>query len=135
MNHPQSGILNRPPGHLLLVALSFNSADVASRRESLEKLREIHRREHQSDLDDTTKDSSKDQPSKETGELGFEDGFDRRYLTITIGLAKSGYDALGVSSDEQPSDLRPIDWDKLDDTPTKLENGDLVLQICATPYT
>ncbi len=131
MNHPQSGILNRPPGHLVLVALSFNVADPAANRETVEKLREIHRREHESDLDETTKDSPKDQPSAETGELGFEDNFDRNYLTITVGFSQSGYDALGVPREEQPSDLIPIPWPQLGDGPQKADNGDLVLQVCS----
>ncbi len=131
MLHPQAGITNRPPGHLLVIALEFANRDSAAAREALERLRELQRRELKSDLDETTASSPKEQPSAETGELGFDDGYDRAHLTITIGFAKSAYDVLGVSSEEQPQDLITIPWEKLSDQPQRAENGDVVIQACS----
>jgi deferrochelatase/peroxidase EfeB len=84
--------------------------------------------ELRSELDSTTPESSKDQPSAETGELGFDSGFDRYRLTITVGFSKAAYDKLGVTT--PPADLRPIDWPKLDDVPLNPVQSDVMLQIC-----
>ena len=85
MSYAQSGITNRPPGHLLLVALTFTETDPGLVRDATERLRDVHEREVKSDLDETTASSPKDRPSAETGELGFEDGHDRSFLTVTVG--------------------------------------------------
>jgi hypothetical protein len=74
--HPQAGILNRPPDYALFVALSLTTADAASTSAAVERLRTIVQEELTSDLADTTPSSSKDEPSAETGELGFTDGYD-----------------------------------------------------------
>lgn len=131
MHHPQSGILNRPPGHILVAALSFITADSAFARQGLERLRELQRRELRSDLDETTAESDKSVPSAETGELDFADGYDRAFLTITIGFAQHAYAVLGVPGEQQPQDLIAIPWDKLGDAPQKPDNGDIVVQACS----
>jgi len=71
MSKIQTGILNRPPEHARWLALNVVSADPPSVRAATEAMREIVRREQRSDLDDTTPSSPKDQPSAETGELGW----------------------------------------------------------------
>jgi deferrochelatase/peroxidase EfeB len=130
-NFPQTGITNRPPEHLLLVALRFTHEDPAAARASLGALSDVVERELRSDLDPPNPPESKENPSAETGELGFVDGYDRAHLTITLGISSSGFDRLRVAAEERPQDLRPIPWDKLGDTPANPESGDLVLQICS----
>jgi deferrochelatase/peroxidase EfeB len=133
----QSGILNRPPEHLLVAALEFIGDRTATRtRETLEKLSALIQRELQSDLDEQSPETPKNQPSPETGELGFADPYDRQFLTITVGFAKSAYDALAVPADQQPQDLIAIPWSLLGDQPTRSDrNGDVVLQVCSDdPY-
>ena len=135
MNHPQSGITNRPSEHLILAALTFVDRSPAGSHAALESLRGVVQRELRSDLDDPNSPTEKDVPSAETGELGFEDRYDRGHLTITLGLASTAFDALGVSAGERPHDLEPIPWDKLGDTPASADSGDLILQICSDdPY-
>lgn len=131
MNHPASGILNRPPAHALLAALTLATSDPAVTRQALERLRDVQHRELRSDLDETTVDSDKNAPSPETGELDFADGYDRAYLTITVGLGKRTFDLLGVPSDQQPQDLVPVPWGALGDAPDTAENGDVLLQVCS----
>jgi Dyp-type peroxidase family len=133
---PQQGIANRPPEHLLVVALAFTGDREPSRcHETIGLLQTLVHHELQSDLDNMGPESSKDQPPAETGELGFKDGYDRAFLTITFGLAVSGFDALGVAQDQRPADLIEIPWAQLSDTPAKPESGDLILQICGDdPY-
>lgn len=125
---PQSGILNRPPQHLLLVTCAFGSSDP---RATLDALRGLVERELRSDLDAPNPPEAKEQPSAETGELGFGDDYDRAFLTITLGISSSGFEKLGIAEAERPQDLRPIPWDKLVDSPPSSESGDFVLQICA----
>jgi len=125
---PQAGILNRPPDHALFAALNLTAADPATTAAAIERLRELVHKELRSQLDLTTPESPKEQPSAETGELGFESGFDRYRLTITVGFAETAYVKLGVIN--RPADLRPIDWAKLDDTPINPVQSDLMLQIC-----
>lgn len=129
--HPQSGILNRPPGHALVFALTLTTNEPASTRQALEALREVQRRELRSDLDETTRDSDKNVPSAETGELDFSDGYDRAHLTITIGLGKRTFDLLGVPVDEHPQDLVPVEWSQLGDNPEIPDNGDILVQVCS----
>ncbi len=131
MHHPQSGILNRPPGHVLVAALTFTTTDPTVAGQGVERLRELQRRELRSDLDETTPASDKAVPSAETGELGFDDGYDRAFLTITIGFAQRAYAVLGVPAEQQPQDLIAIPWDKLGDVPQKPDNGDVVVQACS----
>lgn len=131
----QSGILNRPPEHNLLVALAFAGpavSDASAARTIIEALQQLVRAELRSDLDNQDPTTPKDQPGPETGEIGFADGYDRAHLTITFGLAKAAFLRLGVPDEDQPQDLTPIDWAKLGDTPAlTAEQGDLVLQICS----
>lgn len=117
---PQAGILNRPPEHLLLVALTLTGDAVAS----IERLRAVVRRELTSDLDE---------PGAETGELGFADGYDRQHLTVTVGLSSSGFDKLAVTGDHRPQDLQPVPWAEVDPGAAiaNPDSGDVVLQICA----
>ncbi|HKG03880.1 MAG TPA: Dyp-type peroxidase [Conexibacter sp.] len=75
--------------------------------------------------------SDKNQPSAETGELGFQDGYDRSFLTITTGFGARVFELLGVPADQRPQDLQPIPWDALHDTPDKSDNGDVLLQVCS----
>jgi deferrochelatase/peroxidase EfeB len=132
----QGGILNRSPEHLLVAALAFagDRAPVRS-RETLGLLQEIVHHELRSDLDNMDASSPKDQPPTETGELGFHDNYERAFLTITLGIAASGFDVLGVAAGQRPADLIEIPWDQLSDAPAKRECGDLVLQVCGDdPY-
>jgi deferrochelatase/peroxidase EfeB len=138
--HPQAGILNRPPDHALFAALSITggaTTDPAQARAALEALRGLVHNELRSQLDPLPPDAPKDQPSAETGELGFADHYDRYHLTITVGLAKRAFELLGIAADEHPQDLRPIDWAKLGDedpeagkTVRRPDNGDVLLQVC-----
>ena len=131
MSHPQPGITNRPPEHLLLAALAFVERATGPARAALDLLAGLVRRELRSDLDKPNVPSAKDVPSAETGELGFVDGYDRGHLTVTLGIATSGMEALSVPPEQRPADLRSIPWDKLGDTPANGESGDLLLQICS----
>ncbi len=131
MGHPQSGILNRPQGHLLLVALAvLGDRSPTTARPTLEALREVVRRELDSDLGDLTPSSPKEVPGDETGELGFDDGYNRYFLTVTLGVSTSGFEALGVLPEERPADLVPIPWGQLQDAPEVPDSGDLILQLC-----
>jgi deferrochelatase/peroxidase EfeB len=127
----QPGITNRPPEHGLLLSLTLTATEPAATRETVEALRDLVRKELRSDLDETTPDSPKDAPSPETGELDFDDGYDRYHLTITVGFAKSAYEKLGVPAQEQPQDLIAIPWAQLGDTPETDVNGDVLLQVCS----
>jgi deferrochelatase/peroxidase EfeB len=130
--HPQAGITNRPPDHAILAAYSLPTGDPTSTRSAFERLREVLHRELRSDLDDTTPSSAKDQPSAETGELGFTDHYDRYHLTVTVGLAATAYDKLGTPAEQRPQDLIPIPWPQLGDAPASTsDNGDLLIQICS----
>jgi deferrochelatase/peroxidase EfeB len=132
---PQRGILDRPPEHLTVAALAFVDRTPSVAQETMGLLREVVRRELSSDLDDMTPESPKDQPPAETGELGFADHYDRADLTITVGIAAAGFDALGVAADQRPADLIEMPWDQLGDAPSKRESGDLLLQVCGDdPY-
>jgi deferrochelatase/peroxidase EfeB len=128
---PQSGILNRPPEHAVVAAFTFTTTDPASTSAAVERLRDIHRREVHSDLDDQDATAPKDQVSAETGELGFADNFDRAHLTVTVGFAATAFDKLGAAADQRPGDLHPIDWAKLGDSPQQPDAGDFVIQACS----
>jgi deferrochelatase/peroxidase EfeB len=128
---PQAGILNRPPDHLLVVALTLSTADPAATSVALERLRELLKAELWSRLDQTTPQSRKDQPSAESGELGFSDHYDRYFLTVTVGFGKGAYDKLGTAAADRPQDLVDIRWAQLGDSPQIAANGDLCLQICS----
>jgi deferrochelatase/peroxidase EfeB len=131
MTYPQTGILNRPPEHVILATFRFLKEDSEAARESLRALAGVAERELRSDLDAPNAPEAKDQPSTETGELGFEDDYDRAHLTITLGISSSGFERLGVVEEERPQDLRPMPWEQLRDTPVNAEGGDIVLQVCA----
>lgn len=127
----QPGILNRPPEHLLAVALTLKTTDAPSTTAALEALRELEQDELTSKLPPTTPNSPKTAVSPETGELGFEDKYDRYHLTITTGLGGKTYDLLGTAPENRPRDLIPIPWETLGDNPTTPANGDVLLQICS----
>ncbi len=127
---PQAGILNRPPDNLLIAAFDFVPTDPASARAALEALREVVKDELKSNIEQLDPQAAVDQPTAETGELGFDDGYDRYHLTITVGFAATAYDKLQVSAANRPSDLDPLDWSKLGDTPQQPATGDVVLQLC-----
>jgi deferrochelatase/peroxidase EfeB len=127
----QSGITNRPPEHALVAAFDFTGADPAANQAAVGRLRTLVEAESRSDLDDQSPTTDKAQPSPETGELGFDDRYDRAHLTITLGIAKSGFDKLGVAPGQQPQDLVVIPWDQLGDAPQVSANGDLAIQACS----
>lgn len=131
----QSGITNRPPEHNLLVALKFSggaASDPVQARATVTALQEVAHKELRSQLDPEDANTAKDIPSRETGELGFASRYDRAHLTITFGISSTGFDRLGIATDQRPQDLVPIDWDKLQDSPTLTrEEGDCILQICS----
>ena len=52
MSHPQPGITNRPPEHLLLAALAFVERATGPARAALDLLADLVRRELRSDLDE-----------------------------------------------------------------------------------
>ena len=110
---PQAGILNRPPQHLLLATFEFIGTDP---RATLDALRGLVERELTSELvvpDAPTPPDKKEGALAEPGELGFQSGYDRAFLTITLGLSSSGFEKLGVAETERPTDLRPISWGEL----------------------
>lgn len=127
----QAGITNRPPEHLILASFRFIHEDAEGARASLRALSSVVERELRSDLDPPNHPDAKNQPSAETGELGFVDDYDRAHLTITLGISSSGFERLGISEEERPQDLRPMPWEQLRETPINPDAGDLVLQICA----
>lgn len=127
---PQAGILNAPPEHLLIGAFAFAANDATANRQLLEDLRGVIERELTSDLDQLAPDAPKDQPTAETGELGFVENYDRYHLTVTVGFASTGYDKLGVAKQDQPQDLIAIPWDKIGDTPDQPDQGDIIIQVC-----
>src|SRR5206468_3985765 len=125
----QRGILELPPDHALLAALELQAADAAAAWQVLERLQEVVRHELRSELAD---------PTSETGELGFQGGFDRYRLTITLGLGAGAFDRLGHAPNERPQDLQAIDWIALGDASAdgsrqvrNAANGDLLLQVCS----
>lgn len=128
----QAGITNRPPEHALVFALEII---VAEPRAVVERLRAVVEAELRSDLEDMI-DAPEDAPPAETGELGFEDGFDRNHLTITVGFSLAGLTKLGLTAGEpnsaMPADLIDIPWDRLGDSAVRTrESGDMVIQACA----
>ena len=129
--HPQSGILNRPPEHALVAAFRLGATDPTTTRAALERLREVERAELRSNLDDQGPTTDKTAPSPETGELGFDDGYDRAHLTITTGLGSGVFDKLGTAADHRPQDLIDIPWPQLGDAPAQPDQGDFVLQVCS----
>jgi deferrochelatase/peroxidase EfeB len=120
----QSGITNRPPEHMLLAAFSFTEAQRSREgvESTLDALSALVERELNSELDPL---------DTESGELGFEDDYDRGFLTITLGLASTVYDLLGTAEEERPRDLREIPWGLLEDEPANNASGDIILQVCA----
>jgi Dyp-type peroxidase family len=128
---PQAGILNRPPQHLLLATFEFAGPNP---RATLESLRGLVERELTSELvvpDAPTPEDKKEEALAEPGELGFQSGYDRGFLTITLGISSSGFEKIGVAEADRPTDLRPIPWSDLGDPQPATASGDFVLQICA----
>jgi hypothetical protein len=124
-------ILNRPPERVAVAAYNLVDRTPTGSRAVLERLRGLLARELTSDLDDVSPTSPKDVPSPGTGELGFDDDYDRAHLTITLGLGASGFEALGIDPEDRPQDLIPIPWASLGDSPEISDQGDLVLHVCA----
>ena len=131
MSFRQAGITNRSPEHLVLAALDFVDRSPTGARTAIAGLANVVQRELRSDLDPPNPPANKDVPSEETGELGFNENYDRAHLTITMGVSSTGLDALGVAPEERPADLRPIPWGQLGDNPQNPASGDVVLQICS----
>ena len=131
MSRAQSGIVNRPPQHLILAALDLVDRSPVAARAALDGLANVFERELRSDLDAANPPNNKDVPSAETGELGFDENYDRGHLTITVGLSSAAFDALGVAADNRPSDLRPFPWDKFGQTPRNSGSGDFIVQVCS----
>jgi deferrochelatase/peroxidase EfeB len=131
VTHPQPGVINPMPEHLILAAVDFVDQTPAGARAALDGLAGVVSKELGSDLDDPNPPDGKDRPSAETGELGFVDGYDRGQLTITLAISAAGFDVLGVTDAQRPADLRPIPWDKLGESPQNPAGGDLLLQICS----
>ncbi|HWG08492.1 MAG TPA: Dyp-type peroxidase [Solirubrobacteraceae bacterium] len=131
MNRRPPGIANRPPAHALLFSLKLSTADAPTTEAALERLREVQRQELRSELPALTPASNKEAPSPETGELGVADGYDRAFLTITIGLGRRVFELLGTPPEQYPQDLEAIPWEKLGDTPDTAENGDVLVQACS----
>lgn len=121
---PQSGILNRPPEHLILAAFTINGDAVST----VEQLRQITKNELTSTL---TPDTEPSTAQAETGELGYNPSHDRAHLTVTVGFASTAYDKLSVGQANRPADLIAIPWENLGDTPQDPTSGDIVLQICS----
>jgi deferrochelatase/peroxidase EfeB len=128
---PQQGILNRPPDHVLFVAVDCLANDPAEVRVAVEGLQQLTHHELRSQLDPMDATSDKTQVGPETGELGFESGYDRYHLTITVGFGATAYDKLAIAADQRPADLRPIPWADLGDVPLQPNQGDLLLQVCS----
>jgi deferrochelatase/peroxidase EfeB len=96
----------------------------------LDGLADVMQRELASDLDAPRAD--KTLPPPETGELGFRGGYDRAFLTITVGFSSTAFDVCDVPAADRPRDLRPMPWAALGDSPLRTqESGDVVLQICS----
>jgi Dyp-type peroxidase family len=133
---PQSGILNRPPEHLLLVAFGFaGTRDQATSTAALEALRAVVTRELHSDVDQIGAATDKTVAFTETGELGFTDGFDRAHLTITVALSAGAFDALAVPAEKRPADLVLAPFAELGIEPAVAGAGDVLVQICTdSPY-
>lgn len=127
----QAGILDRPRQHLLALALTLKTTTAADTAAALQRLRELESQELTSQLPSTPPLSEKNAPSADTGELGFESGYERYALTITTGFASRVYELLGVSSEQRPQDLIEIPWGDLGDQPTVDANGDVFLQVCS----
>src|SRR5262245_40123503 len=128
MNHRPPGITNRPPAHALVFALTLATADAGTTEAALTRLRELQQHESRSQLDQLTPSSNKEAPPTETGELGFADGYDRDFLTITVGLGRRTFELLGVPADQYPQDLVPIPWETLGGAPDVPDNGDVLVQ-------
>jgi deferrochelatase/peroxidase EfeB len=134
---PQHGILESPPSHLMLAAITFaGDRSPAASWSALDDLRAAVQRELDGDLADMAS-APKEQPPPESGELGFTDKYPRRGLTITLGVSNLGFDALGVPAENRPHDLpaSPVTmWDLIasdqgDPQPEDKQPGDLLLQI------
>lgn len=129
-HHQQAGILNRPPKHVLVVALNFTESQQPSGvRGSLGNLQGVLDRELHSDINGFDANTDATSTTVDTGELGPADGFNRNYLTVTLGISKRGFDALGITSGDRPQDLEEVPWADLGDSPVLTDSGHLVLQV------
>lgn len=89
------------------------------------------RRELQSDLDPIDAATDRAAIAAETGELGFQDRWDRQHLSVTVGFSASGYDALGlpVGHADRPADLVAAPWPEFGESPAAVGDGDLLLHV------
>jgi len=126
----QAGILDTPPEHLLTAALLLETTDAPTTVAALQTLQNLEQQELISVLPSQSASTPKNAPGPETGEIGFDDGFERYALTITTGLGSRVFDLLGTAPANRPQDLIPIPWSQLADAPTTPANGDVLLQIC-----
>jgi len=131
MKSPQQGIITRPQGHLLILALDLAATDPAAGNTAVEGLRAVIDDELHSKLPQEDPTTPKDAPGPETGELGFHDDYYRSFLTITVGFSCRAFDKLGIVQDLRPQDLSEVPWDLMNDSPEVKEPGDLIVQICS----
>lgn len=94
----QAGILETPPEHLLAAALTLETTDAPTTRAALESLQALQQQELTSTLAPQSAATPKTAPAPETGEIGFDNGFERYGLTITTGLGSRVFDLLGTAS-------------------------------------
>lgn len=127
----QAGIVDPPPEHMAMVALSFQTSGPSPCQAAVIALRELVRRELAADIAEIDPDTPGAATNIDTGELGVSTGYDTTNLTITVGFTASGLQALGVAGTDMPVDLIEINWAWFADTPANPASGDLVLQICA----
>jgi deferrochelatase/peroxidase EfeB len=119
----------------LIGAFVLGVADPALTRQAVETVRTVIRRELSSDLDGLSANAPKNQPTAETGELGFTDGYDRFGLTITVGFGAPAYEKLGIVASNRPQDLISIPWEQLSDRPDESGQADLAVMISGdSPY-
>jgi Dyp-type peroxidase family len=131
---PQHGILERPPETEILAAYAFTGSDQAARA-ALEQLRGIAGRELAASVDALTPVTDRGQVFTETGELGYQNGWNTGDLTITVALSGQGFAALGIASQNRPQDLHEVPWPDIGGLPVKPDPGHLLVQVCSDiPY-
>ncbi len=92
----QAGILDQPREHLLAAALTLSTQDAPSTTAALRALQALQEQALTSTLSSANANTPKTAPSPETGEVGFDNGFERYGLTITTGLSSHVFDLLGT---------------------------------------
>jgi len=127
----QAGITDPPPEHVVVTALNFVLRDQVNAQSALNSLQTLIRRELAADLDEIDPQSDPTAATADAGELGVVTDYDTTNLTITMGMALSAFQILGVAPALLPADLITIDWNSFTDIPQNPNQGDLVLQFCA----